>query len=119
MEQCKRLIFITTTFEGTHRYDGAPDEVSYLRFPHRHMFGVKVTMEVFHDDREVEFILLKHAVNSFIQEQFCGDNAALSCEMMADTIRNYLLEKYPHRRIAVEVNEDNENGAIIGFFAQI
>jgi len=37
-------IFVTFSFEGEHCYPDAPDEVSYLRNVHRHLFNVRVEM---------------------------------------------------------------------------
>ena len=69
----KSFIFVTFQKEGIHRYPaaatdpklatkrfGKPDEhwldVSFLADLHRHIFHFRVEMEVFHDDRDVEFI---------------------------------------------------------------
>ncbi len=37
----------------------------------------------------------------------------VSCEMLGEDIFAYLSVKFPTRKIAVKVSEDNENGAII------
>lgn len=105
-------IFITTSFEGIHCWNDAPDEVSFLRFPHRHIFGVRVEIEIRHDDREIEFILFKNYINELVK-RFEGDNRALSCEMMAQQMLDQIASKYPARCVSVEVNEDGENGAIV------
>ena len=103
-------IFVTTQFEGIHCYPEAPDEVSFLRSPHRHMFHVRATLQVFHDDRELEFILVKRALNQFLK----GDALQhRSCEMIAREILNFLQAKYGVRSYSVEVSEDGENGATI------
>ena len=104
-------IFITTQFEGMHRYENAPHEVSYLRNFHRHIFKVKVVIEVFHNDRELEFILFKRYINAIIKKYINKANAG-SCEMMAEIITDKVLEAYPERELTVEVSEDGENGAI-------
>jgi len=62
MEKVNKTIFITTSFEGVHCYPSAPEGVVFLRVPHRHIFGVRVEVEVYHDDRELEFILLKRKI---------------------------------------------------------
>ena len=62
----KRSIWVTFRKEGIHKYPAAltdpqlatNDEydVSFLGYPHRHIFHFKVQIEVFHDDREIEII---------------------------------------------------------------
>lgn len=110
-------VFCTTKFEGIHCYPDAPMDVRYLANEHRHMFGVKAEMEVFDDDREVEFILLKHEVEYAIS---CltpdGKLGSLSCEQIAKSIIRYLHDKFcdgVDRVIVVTVDEDGENGAVV------
>src|SRR5210317_2207472 len=69
MENAKRMIWVTFRKEGIHKYPAALDDpnlatgdwddVSFLGYPHRHIFHFKVWLEVFHDDRDVEFIQFK------------------------------------------------------------
>lgn len=112
-------VFCRTKFEGTHCYPEAPEEVAYLRQPHRHIFGVCVEVEVFDNDREIEFIMLKHVVDKWIQglrkANGCYDCGAMSCEHMATMIMSYLKEKVKGDRRCwkVTVDEDGENGAIV------
>lgn len=56
----KTVVFCTLQIDGTHYWKDCPiEEVSFLRNNHRHMFHIKAYKEVFHDDRDVEFIWLK------------------------------------------------------------
>jgi hypothetical protein len=113
----KKEVFCTLQFDAVHNWPGCPiEEVAYLRDPHRHMFHVKAYKAVNHDDRDVEFIWLKHRISEFIQEEYKADTAygpstlnlgATSCEMLAVK----LIEKFELSRC--EVNEDDENGAIV------
>ena len=107
-----KSIFITTKFEGYHKYPNAPDEVDFLKLLHRHMFGVKCKIQVFHDDRELEFIMVKHRVEEFIQNNLIKSSE--SCESYATKILCFLEEQYCkdiYRQIIVSVDEDGENGA--------
>ena len=61
-------IFTTFQKEGIHFYPNAPEEVSFLRHPHRHMFHFRVEMEVFHDNRDVEFIMWKREMESLYSD---------------------------------------------------
>lgn len=107
-----KMIKVTTQFEGQHCWPDAPEEVIFLRNVHRHMFCVCVRMEVFHNDREIEFIILKHQVEDFIADADWPLHT--SCEMMCESILEFIQSKYgPGRRISVEVSEDGENGAVV------
>lgn len=105
--------FICVKFgkEGIHRYPDAPDDVEFLRYPHRHIFHFTVTIEVFHDDRDIEFIRFKRELEALYSDNIL-DIDYMSCEMLADDLADYISEHYPDRRLKIEVFEDDENGAI-------
>ena len=102
-------IYCSTQFEGFHSWDGAPDEVAFLRDRHRHTFHVTLWMEVDHDDRDVEFILLKRELEAYIADELQDEN--YSCEQYARAIRDEFEARYDNR-CRVEVSEDGENGAV-------
>lgn len=115
------MIWVTFRKEGIHRYPAAltdpklatGDEydVSFLGHPHRHMFHFKVYLEVFHDDRDVEFIQFKRWLeNLYNQGTLALDYK--SCEMMADDLYGQISSKYTDRKIWIEVSEDGENGCL-------
>ena len=115
------MIWVTFRKEGIHRYPAAltdpklatGDEydVSFLGHPHRHMFHFKVYLEVFHDDRDVEFIQFKRWLeNLYNQGTLALDYK--SCEMMSDDLYGQISSKYTDRKIWIEVSEDGENGCI-------
>lgn len=114
-------IFCRTKFEGVHCYPGAPDEVAYLRQPHRHVFGIEVTISVYGDNRELEFIMLKHKVDAWIRKHLnvlgVWEMETLSCEQVAKRLITYLRSMYcddmQKRQIIVQIDEDGENGAIV------
>ena len=64
-----RSIWVTFRKEGIHKYPAAledPDlatgdeyDVSFLGYPHRHIFHFKVRIQVTHNDRDIEFIQFK------------------------------------------------------------
>ena len=114
----KRMVWVTFDRVGFHCYPGAPDEVSYLRERHRHKFFFKVSVEVFHDDRDIEFHMLLNQI-----EQWYSDGSLeldyKSCEMMADELfvklqRHFIDEGLVHkdRQCVIEVSEDRECGAV-------
>ncbi len=106
--------------EGVHYYKDAPGEVAFLREPHRHMFKIKISIEVFHDDRELEFIMVKRRLENITKIFFedSVNNHPISCEMIARNIQNLVRQMYPgpdaqRRLINVAVFEDGENGALV------
>jgi len=45
---------------GTHYWSKCPHkEVSFLKNEHHHDFWIRVECEVTHDDREIEFLMLR------------------------------------------------------------
>ena len=66
MTEPTKSIWVTFSKEGVHMYPGADTDpklatggwydVSLLGVPHRHIFHFKVRIEVFHNDRDIEFI---------------------------------------------------------------
>lgn len=108
-------IKVRTQFEGFHHYPGAGEidpRIEFLEHTHRHMFHVEVMISVTHHDRELEFFLVKWALNDFIDS---GDQNHRSCEMIAnDIIDNHLIPNYgADRYYQVVVSEDGESDGIV------
>ena len=121
-EQAKRMIWVTFQREGIHKYPGADTDpklatgdeydVSFLGYPHRHIFHFKVAIQVFHNDRDIEFIQFKRWLeNSFRDGVMKLDHK--SCEMISDELYLLIANRYPNRDIEITVSEDGENGATI------
>lgn len=104
----KKYIWITTNFEGFHVYKEAPDSVSFLRDVHRHLFYIKVFIEVLHNNRDIEFIIFKRFINNLCDTLDKLDLG--SCEMISDKLHQNIVKEYPDRSIIIDVSEDNENG---------
>lgn len=107
-------VYCSLQVEGIHHWPDCPiEEVSYLRDPHRHIFHIKAYVVVDHDNRDVEFIVLKHDIKVYILTKYFDDThhlcdfGAMSCEMLA----RELIEVFDLSRC--EVSEDNENGAVV------
>lgn len=108
----KAFIIVRGQFEFCHRYATAPAEVSYLRALHRHVFNYEVELEVYHDDRELEFIMVKHDIEDYLAQRNENWDDRTSCEQMAQFIGGWLQAKHGfERELTVSVFEDNENGA--------
>lgn len=107
-------VYCTLQVEGTHHWPKCPfDEVAYLTVPHRHMFHIKAHVPVTHSDRDVEFIMLKHKIESYLGNVYYDEKQKLcvfgakSCEMLAEE----LMDEFGLSMC--EVSEDNENGAVV------
>lgn len=120
----RSFIWVTFQKEGIHRYPAAATDpklatgdwldVSFLASPHRHIFHFRVEMEVFHDDRDVEFIQLKRILESWYSEKTLSVDFK-SCEMIAKDLYDKIAVTWPERAIRIEVSEDGENGCRIYF----
>ena len=124
-----RCIWVTFAKEGVHKYPGADtdpklatgdwDDVSFLGVPHRHIFHFRVWIEVFHNDRDIEFIQFKRWLQRLYEEVDSSttvlDLDYKSCEMMADDLYIKIAERYPEREVKIEVSEDGENGCLIQY----
>lgn len=110
-------IWVTFSMNGIHCYPSAPEEVKYLRDPHRHLFKFKVGIQTYHMDREVEFHMLQNEVRSWYSDGVLQLDHK-SCEMLARELLDNLRRKYPGRGYyAVEVSEDGECGAEVSYEA--
>lgn len=108
-----RYINIKTNFEAFHRWKDAPEEVKFLRDYHRHIFKVQCAIAVKHNERELEFFMVKSKLDKFIRDNWWGLYFDDSCETIAEEIIGYIRKEYGERPISVEVTEDGENGAIL------
>ena len=112
----RNRIWVTFTKEGIHCYpaalaDPTLADVSFLGHPHRHIFHFRVEIDVFHDDRDIEFLQFKRWLESLFNTGVLALDYK-SCEMIADDIAVEIHTKYPNRCCIVSVAEDNENGCI-------
>lgn len=114
MENKKTIVYSRFSVEGLHKwYNCDIEEVMYLKNLHRHNFGITAYVETSHNDRDVEFIEFKHQIEKYLKDKYfdakfnCLNFGSMSCEMIASE----LLEKF--NLCKCEVNEDNENGAIV------
>lgn len=124
MSTAERKIWITFQKEGIHCYPAAATDpalatgdeydVSFLAAPHRHIFHFRVWIDVFHNDRDIEFIQFKR----WLQNLYADGTLELnykSCEMIADDVYMQIAIRYPDRAVWIEVSEDNENGCLIKY----
>lgn len=115
------MIWVTFRKEGIHNYSAASTstalatgdefDVRFLGHPHRHMFHFKVAIQVFHDDRDIEFIQFKRWCEKQYSDQGLLSLNSKSCEMISDELALLITTKWPGRHLTIEVAEDGENGS--------
>jgi hypothetical protein len=126
MQSAERKIWVTFRKEGIHKYPAAATDpalctageydVSFLASPHRHIFHFRVWIDVFHNDRDIEFIQFKR----WLESLYNGESSVLeldwkSCEMIADDLYTQIAARYPGRAVWIDVAEDGENGCLIKY----
>ena len=119
-----RTIFVTFQKEGIHCYPAAATDpqlatgdeydVSFLGTPHRHIFHFRVAIDVFHNDRDIEFIQFKRWLENLYKDAILALDYK-SCEMIADDLYVQIAGRYPNRNVTIEVSEDGENGCVINY----
>jgi hypothetical protein len=123
-EAADRKIWVTFQREGIHRYPAALTDpqlatgddydVSFLGHPHRHIFHFRVWIDVFHNDRDIEFIQFKRWLENLYGQGIVALDYK-SCEMIADELYINIAGRYPGRSVWIEVSEDGENGCLIKY----
>ena len=119
-----KMIWVTFRKEGIHKYPAALNDpslatgdeydVSFLGYPHRHIFHFKVWINVTHNDRDIEFIQFKRWLEKLYNEGTMTLDYK-SCEMMSDELYDTISQKYPGREVWIEISEDGENGSFIKY----
>ena len=119
-----KMIWVTFQKEGMHKYPAAltdPNlatgdeyDVSFLGYPHRHIFHFKVWIGVTHDDRDIEFIQFKRWLLNLYKDATLSLDFK-SCEMMSGDLYDAISQRYPNREVWIEVSEDGENGSFIKY----
>ena len=122
MLKAKKMIWVTFQKEGLHKYPAALDDprlatgdeydVSFLGYVHRHIFKFKVSIEVFNDDRDIEFIQFKRWLESLYADSSILALDFKSVEMISDDLYLQINERYPSRDVIIDVSEDGENGSV-------
>ena len=111
-----KTIWVSFTKEGIHCYPAAATDPKLATGDWDDVFHFKVWIEVFHDDRDIEFIQFKR----WLESLYNANDAVLrldfkSCEMIADDLYLQISSRYPGRKMVINVSEDNENGCEISY----
>lgn len=118
----KARVFATLHVPGIHNWpDCDIKDVEFLQYPHRHMFTIRVIVNVTHENRDVEFLMLKDRIFIALDELYPRDQLGQylfehrSCEMISDDLYGILKNEFDVHEIMVD--EDGENGSIIVYDA--
>jgi hypothetical protein len=124
MNKAERKIWVTFRKEGIHKYPAAATDpalatgdeydVSFLANEHRHIFHFRVWIDVFHNDRDIEFIQFKRWLENLYKDGILSLDYK-SCEMIADDLYVNIAARYAKRAVWIEVSEDGENGCLIKY----
>lgn len=116
MKPVAKYVYCQTRWQDLHQWKGAPDQVFYLRDLHRHEFQCKLWVEVSHDDRDVEFIMMKEWFDWCVVPKLKGMPSTKSCEMMCELVAELAFQEFPLvSKCKVEISEDWENGSDITY----
>ena len=120
----QRFIWVTFQKEGVHMYPAAATDpslktgdeydVSFLGTPHRHIFHFNVSIQVYHNDRDIVFIQFKRWLENLYSSKTLELNHR-SCEMTSDDLYDVIATRYPNRDVSISVSEDGENGCTINY----
>jgi hypothetical protein len=123
-DRAGRMIWVTFRKEGIHCYPAAATDpmlntndeynVAFLANPHRHIFHFRVWIDVFHNDRDIEFIQFKRWLENLYRDSTLALDYK-SCEMISDDLYIQIANRYPGRTVWIEVSEDGENGALVKY----
>lgn len=113
----KSRINVKVDVLGTHNWPDAFNVVEFLKHEHHHQFNITVECDVEHNNREIEFILLRMDILDFVYYNYKTDRwivkfGSMSCEMIANDIKEHMEFKYK-RKFKVSVYEDNVQGGVI------
>lgn len=98
--------------EGFHRWEGAPSYVEYLASRHRHIFEVRCSFLVGHEDRQIEINSMQNQIDAYLFNSYgnpCEFNG-MSCEMIARELMEAFAED---NMIECQVLEDGYGGATL------
>lgn len=109
-------IVVKLQVEALHNWPQAKEvmpKMSFLSYPHRHLFYIEAIKQVNDWDREIEIIDFKRSIESWLKNEYFNNDLHIidfenrSCEKIAAEILNVF------ECSQVQVLEDNENGAIV------
>ncbi len=115
----KQFIEIITDFQAIHNWPECTiEEVSFLKYPHRHKIIVTTKVET-NKDRQIEFFMFKNKVDNIVNNLFGTERTKklgrISMEELSTKILNELREEYNDCYIEVSASEDGQVRGIIEY----
>ena len=99
---------------GWHHWLGAPPEFEFLKISHMHEFRISVSLEVSHDDRQIEFLTARETLLAAMFAAWKNKTAAsldfgpMSCEMIAERISSLAEQCFDVIPVSVRVSEGDD-----------
>lgn len=113
----EKTIVVKYQFIWYHKWENAPEEVRFLQNEHRHNFFIEVEFYVNHNDRDLEFYIMRDkiskAIESLYEKHYLDGFKIESCEQVAQDLLEYFDPEFNIK--IVSVYEDNDNGSKVNF----
>jgi hypothetical protein len=106
-------IVVSADFVAFHQWPDAPEPVAFLRYKHRHVFRVQLSIQVEGLNRSLEFFTVQNQLKLYVRDRFEGQTFSYSCEQIADKIFDHMRLTHGYRVTTVLVSEDGENAGVI------
>lgn len=109
------MIIKVNTFnaiEGFHYWEGATPDVAYLASRHRHIFEIRCSFAVTHEDRQIEINMQQNKIERYLHELYgtpC-EFKGMSCEMIAAQLMTHFRGE---NIVECQVLEDGYGGATL------
>lgn len=100
------------SIEGFHYWKEASGEVKYLSARHRHIFVIRCSFLVEHEDRQIEINTQQNKIENYLRAAYGSpcEFKGMSCEMIAQQ----LMERFVKDNIIeCQVLEDGYGGATL------
>ena len=110
-------IHVKERITGMHKWKNPDSRVDFLGNDHVHDFIYTVSCKVFHNDRDIEFYILRNSIKKYLNKYMKQDGIAMfggrSCEMLAEEMLRWLYNEYGSRGWMVTVSENPQQGASV------
>lgn len=108
----ERYVICHIAVQGFHKWEGAPEQLSYLAQRHRHIFEIRAQFMVFNNDRQIELISKQDEIKKYLLDKYGNKDGAcefggMACEHIAEEI----IDVFDAH--SVEVLEDGYGGACL------
>jgi len=115
----RQFIEIITDFQAIHNWpECSIEEVSFLKYPHRHKIIINVKIET-NKDRQIEFFVFKNKIDNIIDNLFGKEKTKqlgrMSMEEISMKILNEIKKEYNNCYIEVGASEDGQVKGVVQY----